>query len=308
MKRKDFLKTGAVLTGGILFPINKLFPFNIKNEPEGFKLLRDSVGIYSNRGGTIGWFVNNDAAVVIDTQFPDTAKIFLEGLSTKHNDKIDVLFNTHHHVDHTAGNRLFKENTLKIVAQENVPVYQQRSHEGKESEKEQVYADTTFNDEYEIIIGNEKITAKYFGVAHTSGDSVIHFENANIAHLGDLVFNGVYPFIDMNSGNLTEWSTVLNKIINYYDNDTLFIFGHGVEVTGNKKDIERKISYLNSLLEYVEKEKREGKSLEEIQKIESLKGFENIKSTREDAFKRNLEAAYKSIKLYQKNFVVLPFN
>lgn len=296
MKRKDFLKTGTILAGGILFPFNKLFSFTIKNEPEGFKLIRNSVGIYTNRGGTIGWFVNNDAAIVIDTQFPDTTEIFLEGLSTKHEDKIDILFNTHHHGDHTAGNISFKEKAHKIVAHKNVPVYQKMAHEGKESESKQVYATETFEDNFDIIIGNEKITAKYFGAAHTSGDTVIHFENANIAHLGDLVFNGVYPFIDMNSGVLSGWSGVLNKIINYYDNETIFIFGHGIEVTGGKKEIEIKMNYLNALLEYVEKEKRNGKSLEEIQKISHIKGFENIKENRENAFKRNLEAAYNSIK------------
>lgn len=296
MKRKDFLKAGTILAGGIFLPFNKIFPFNIKTEPEGFKILRDSIGIYTNRGGTIGWFANNDAAVVIDSQFPDTAQTFLEGFSAKHNDKIDILFNTHHHGDHTAGNKIFQENVYRIVAQENVPVYQKKSHEGKESENQQVYATETFDEEYEIIIGNEKITAKYFGVAHTSGDAVIHFENANIAHLGDLVFNGVYPFIDLNSGVLTEWPNVLNKIINYYDGDTLFIFGHGVEVTGSKKEIEIKMNYLNELINYVEKEKRKGKTLEEIQTISLLKGFENMKETRQDAFKRNLEAAYNSIK------------
>ena len=60
----------------------------------------------------------------------------------------------------------------------------------------QLYPDTTFSESWSQKVGRETITARYYGRAHTDGDAVIHFENANIVHCGDLVFNRRFPYID----------------------------------------------------------------------------------------------------------------
>ena len=62
-----------------------------------FKDVRRNVGIFTARGGTIGYLVTPDAVVVIDSQFADTAPMFLEGLKPKTTRKIDFLINSHHH-------------------------------------------------------------------------------------------------------------------------------------------------------------------------------------------------------------------
>ena len=67
-----------------------------------------------------GWS-RPDAVVVIDSQFADTSKMFLDGFKPMIGGrKIDLLINTHHHPDHTGGNKVLQPSVVKIVAQENV--------------------------------------------------------------------------------------------------------------------------------------------------------------------------------------------
>ena len=116
--------------------------------------------------------------------------------------------------------------------------------------------------------GNETVTARHFGPAHTGGDAVIHFENANVAHLGDLLFNRRFPYIDPGAGgSLTNWIKVMGKIHGTYDRDTVFIFGHAADsypVTGDRDDVASFRDYLRYLRQYVRKEKRRGTTLAEL--------------------------------------------
>src|SRR5690606_14004900 len=133
-------------------------------------------------GGTIGWLVNSDAVVVVDTQFPDTARICLDGLGEKSARGVDLLFNTHHHADHTAGNGVFRPSTKRIVAHRRVPELQ-KSAAGA-NQPEPVVADATFDKVWGASAGDERIRAEHHGPAHTGGDSGIYFERANVAHMG----------------------------------------------------------------------------------------------------------------------------
>ena len=82
------------------------------------------MGLFTCRGGTIGSLVNADGIAAVDAQFPDSAKLFLDGLPERRGRKIDLLINSHHHGDHTSGNSVFQPETKAIVAQENVPALQ----------------------------------------------------------------------------------------------------------------------------------------------------------------------------------------
>jgi cyclase len=99
--------------------------------------LRRNVEIFSGRGGTIGWLASSDALVVIDSQFPETAKVCLE---QRAKDKVDTLINTHHHGDHTAGNVVFGPLAKQIVAHQNVSRLQQRSADSSGTMDSQTYA------------------------------------------------------------------------------------------------------------------------------------------------------------------------
>lgn len=105
----------------------------------------------------------------------------------------------------------------------------------------------------------------YFGPAHTNGDSFVHFENANIVHTGDLLFNRRAPFVDKTAGaNISNWQEVMEKGYETFDDDTLFVFGHsgnGYEITGKRADLKAFQNYLRKVIEFVKKAKQEVKPL-----------------------------------------------
>ena len=113
-----------------------------------------------------------------------------------------VLINTHHHGDHTGGNGVFRDAAKKIVAHANVPRYQKEAAAAPPTNPNAppppppTFPDTTFPDRWKAEIGDEVISAYHYGPAHTGGDAIVLFEKANVAHMGDLMFNRMQPFID----------------------------------------------------------------------------------------------------------------
>lgn len=292
--RRTFIKSSSILTAGLFLPKNILHAF--QSEGGKMQILRNNVGIFTEKGGTIGYLISDNATVVIDSQFPDSAKHFISEVLDQTHRRIEVLINTHHHRDHTSGNFMMKKLTDKIVANENAVALQKKFYGSGDSAQSQVYANITFTDKWSTTIGKEKITAEHLWAAHTGGDSFIHFENDNVVHLGDLVFNGVYPYMDRPAGtNIAKWIEYDDEILKRFDNDTIFIFGHGTNVYGGKKEVEQMRDYLSALLDYVSKNIKSGKSLEQIQSLGPVPGFENLVEVWEGALKMSLTAAYEEL-------------
>lgn len=295
MNRSDFLKNAALLSAGtVLIPKLNFF----QNSP--FTELRSGVGTFSMRGGTIGWMVTDDAIVAIDSQYADTAADFARGVGQFGGGPEKILFNTHHHGDHTAGNKVLNENGYQIVAHQQVPVLQQRTAEAQETEDNQAYAETTFDESFELDLGSETIMAKHYGRAHTSGDSVIWLQEANVAHMGDLVFNRMYPFIDRNGGaSIQGWISLLETVAEEADSETQFIFGHGnpeYGVTGTANDLLYMRDFLSALLDFTQQQITDGKSREEIMETTSLEEFPNHYSPSNFlSLPRNLDVAYSEL-------------
>lgn len=270
-----------------------------------FRPLRRDVGVFSGRGGTIGWLAAQDGLVVVDTQFPDTAAVCLAGLPGRGDRPIDVVLNTHHHFDHTSGNPTFRPAAKTIVAQANVPKLQFAAAKRAEADEkstsrirvaDQVYADTTFDDAWRHEFADEVVTAQYFGPAHTNGDAVIMFEKANVVHVGDLVFNRLYPVIDRPAGaSVRSWIKVLDDVVKTYPADAIYIFGHGntkFGVTGKRDDLLVMREYWTAVLAYVEKQIAAGRSRNEITALENLPGFPDFHQPIPNRLGGNLGAAY----------------
>ena len=278
--RREFLTTASiVLAGGALGRAGLLAQQPAQAPPApAFTDLRGNVGIFTARGGTIGWLVSPDGVVVIDSQFPDTAAVCLEGLNQRSSKRpIDFLFLTHHHGDHTAGNVTFRPVTKKIVAHVK-EVEAQKAATKPGGEAAQVYADATFTETWTEKLGRETVEARHLGPSHTGGDAVISFHRANVVHMGDLVFNRLHPYIDKAAGaSIAGWITLLEHEAQSHSADTIFVFGHakpGWKVTGGRPELIFMRDYLAALLDHVRAEIKAGKPRDEIAKSTAeLKGF-----------------------------------
>lgn len=259
-------------------------------------MLRNDIGIFTERGGTIAFLLSKKGIVVVDSQFPDQSKHLIDELKKKSEKPFKLLINTHHHGDHTAGNISFKGIVEHVLAHANSLINQKNVAVASKTEDKQLYPDQTYTDTWCEKFGKEKICLSYHGAGHTNGDSFVHFQHANIVHMGDLVFNRRHPFVDRGAGaNMKSWIEVLDKAVGKFDNDTLYIYGHsgtGYEVTGKADDLKKFGDYLGRVLKFAETEIAAGKSKEEILKNTSLPGETEWKG---DGFQRPLQAAYEEL-------------
>lgn len=241
-----------------------------------FEDIRRNVGIFTGRGGTIGWLAVPDGALAVDAQFPDTAQACVEGLKAKSPKGIDMLINTHYHADHTGGNVAFRPVVKSIVQQERCAKLHKDTTEKAGTAAQQAYADVTFGESWSRTLGDEKIWANYYGPGHTGGDAVIVFEKANVAHMGDLMFNRLHPRVDRPSGaSIKNWISVLEKVAKRH-NDATFVFGHskaGTPVTGPAKELLYFRDYLSAVLDYVQKGIKTKQTQEQIVAAQALPGF-----------------------------------
>ncbi|GAA4735323.1 MBL fold metallo-hydrolase [Flavisolibacter ginsenosidimutans] len=268
-----------------------LNPFDYK-----IRMLRNNVGIFTERGGTIGFLLSPEGTLVIDAQFEDTAPHLIAEVQKRNTAPIKFLLNTHHHGDHTSGNIAFKGIAEHVVAHQNSLINQKNVAEKANKVDKQLYPDQTFDKDLKLKLGKEKITGYYFGPGHTNGDAIYHFEDANIMHVGDLMFNKRHPFVDRSAGaNMRSWIGDLERLQKKGGKDTIYIFGHSLnegEETGSAEDLKKFADYLDKVLQFAETEFKKGVSKEDFIKNTSIPGVTEWSG---QGIERPLTAAYEEI-------------
>lgn len=279
MNRREFLtKTSAVVTASV-GGVSRLVAQSSVIMPV-FTPIRRNVGVFTARGGTMGWLTSDEAVVVIDSQFADSARLFLDGLRSRTGRRIDLLLNTHHHPDHTGGNGVMRPAVTSIVAHEKVPALQRAQAIEMGAAQAQAYADETFATTWKVRMGDEVVSATHYGPGHTGADAVYRFEQANVVHMGDLMYHQRHPGADRAAGgSLRHWIGTLEQVVKDHAADTIYIFGHakdGAPVSGNRSDLLVVRDCLSSLLDIVQKGISGGKSVEEITSDWNVPGFNHL--------------------------------
>jgi glyoxylase-like metal-dependent hydrolase (beta-lactamase superfamily II) len=145
-------------------------------------------------------------------------------------------------------------------------------------------------------LGDETLSARYYGPAHTKGDIIVSFEKANVVHMGDLMFNRVYPVIDRPGGaRIQSWIPLLEKVAADYPADALYIFGHGgarYGVVGTRSDLLVLRDYLTGLLDYTRKQIAAGLPKTDIVALENLPGFPDFQQPLPNRLGANLGVAF----------------
>jgi cyclase len=131
----------------------------------------------------------------------------------------------------------------------------------------------TFNDTVTFHLNGEEIRAFHVAPAHTDGDTVIHFKNKNVIHMGDVFFNGIYPFIDVSAGGSIEGMIeAVGQVLKIAQDETIIIPGHGP--LANRSDLQNYHKMLSGVRDQVKPLVQGGKSVEEAVQAKPTKDFD----------------------------------
>ncbi|MXW78264.1 MAG: MBL fold metallo-hydrolase [Gemmatimonadetes bacterium] len=196
--------------------------------------LSDAVYVLQGGGGNVGVCVGDDGILLVDDKLASQADAVRAALA-RFDGQPEYIFNTHFHGDHIGGNRAFGQHAT-ILAHVNVRKRLAMGGEfGKRHiEPEPVVAlpEIAFEQSASVFFNGEEIRAVHFPRAHTDGDIAVFFVNAQIAHLGDLFFNGIFPFVDLEYGGDVETLTQhIAALIDQLPTDAKIIPGHGPVAT-----------------------------------------------------------------------------
>jgi glyoxylase-like metal-dependent hydrolase (beta-lactamase superfamily II) len=185
-------------------------------------------------GGNIGLSVGEDGAFVIDDQYAPLSDKIMAAIADLTDADVKFLVNTHYHGDHTGGNEAFGEAGALIFAHDNVRA-RMSTDQFRAIFDQSIPASpagalpiVTFSDEMTFNWNGDAIRAIHVAPAHTDGDSILYFHDANVIHMGDTFFNGFYPFIDVGSGG--DINGIIGagyRALSIANEDTAIIPGHG---------------------------------------------------------------------------------
>ena len=220
-------------------------------------------------GGNVGVSVGEDALFIIDDQYAPLSPKILAALKQLSDKPIKFVLNTHWHGDHTGGNENMGKGGALIVAHDNVRKRMSTEQfialfKSKVPPSPKVALPVvTFSTDVTFHINGDEVYGFHVPKAHTDGDTVVHFKKSNVIHMGDVFFNGWYPFIDVSSGGSPEGVIAASdRVLAMSDDNTKIIPGHG-PVAG-KGDLKAYRDMLASVSGRVKALMKEGKKLDEI--------------------------------------------
>jgi len=232
--------------------------------------LRNNVSVFEGSGGNIGVLTGPDGKVLIDAGIGVSRPQITKALAGLGRDPVTHLINTHWHFDHTDGNAWLNAVGAKIVAQENT-----RRHLSEVQRVEDWdynflpppsggIPSEVFASEHRLKLNGISIgLKKYDGGAHTDSDISVTFGEADIVHVADTFWNGIYPFIDHSTGGSIDGMIAASDANLAATTDTTIIIpGHGHPVS-NRAELEEFRDMLVAIRENVAALKKQGRSRDE---------------------------------------------
>jgi len=230
----------------------------------------DGLYVLTGAGGNMGLALGEDAVFLIDDQFDPLTEKIRAAIAKLTPKPVRFVLNTHWHGDHTGGNQNLARSGAIVIAHDNVR---------KRMSTEQFLAGlggkvppsppaalpvVTFATEVTFHLNGEEIRAIHVPNAHTDGDVIVHFVKSDVIHMGDVYWNGLYPFIDTGSGGSTDGTiAAVDLVLARATDKTRFIAGHGAPI-GGKREVQAYRDMLVTIASRVHDLIRQGKKLEEI--------------------------------------------
>lgn len=259
--------------------------------------LAPNIYVLFGSGGNIGLAIGEDYAYMIDDQFGQLSEKILAAVREITDKPLKYVVNTHWHGDHVGGNENMANAGATIVANDAVRkrMSQPRTGETVSSTPFDALPEITFTDEMTIHLDPYN-TMMIFHMenAHTDGDSFIYFPESNVIHLADNFPNGGYPFIDINSnGDIEGLITNLNRALFLVNDQTKIIPGHGK--VADRATLKSYRDMIDTVRDRVKTAKSQGKSLEEVQKMNLSKEWDASFGTGFINPERFIESVFKTV-------------
>ena len=225
-----------------------------------FALKQIGPGVYAaiSDESNAGFVIGDDSVLVVDSFFePDTAKALLDEIRRITPKPVRYLVNTHYHLDHVAGDRIFKDAGAIIVTHRNVRAWMQPENlhmfgavpdAAFKARMEQRIAqlplpDLVTESPVTIWLGARRIEIRP-AEGHTGGDLVVSVPDAKVLFCGDMLWRMPPNIVD---GKVSAWIATARSFEQLPDAAAMtFVPGHGDLAT--VKDVAIFRGYLTDLL------------------------------------------------------------
>lgn len=254
------------------------------------------VAVLFGRGGNIGLSYGADGNVLIDDQYAPLTERILSAVRSIDPDPVRFVINTHWHGDHTGGNENIGRAGAIIVAHDNVrrrmSMEQVVRGEAVPPSPAGALPVVTFDRSVAFHLNGDTIRAVHVAHAHTDGDAFIWWTRANVLHMGDVYFNGMLPFIDLDSGgSIGGLISAVDIALSMTSNETVYIPGHGP--IARRADVQAYRDMLWAVTRQVRSAKESGCTLDEVKAMRIADRFgRDTDFISPDAF---VEAVYRSL-------------
>ena len=196
--------------------------------------LSSTVTMIKGRGGNIAVSSGEDGVFIIDDQLKPLTDQLLASITKVSERPIRFVINTHYHGDHVGGNETLGAAGSVIIAHDNIrkrmtsDQFSNFFNESTPAWPKNSLPVVTFNDQVTLHLNGEAVTVTHVPRGHTDGDSIVHFPDSNVIHMGDVFFNGLYPYIDLDGGGSIQGMIAAVELgMGMADAETHIIPGHG---------------------------------------------------------------------------------
>ncbi len=231
--------------------------------------LADDVFLLQGFGGNMILQTGPEGHILIDSSFSTSVQKVLAAINAVSSGTPHILINTHWHYDHTDGNEGMHAAGFKILAHTktrerlSTPQVVDFFHITVPPDPAGSWPTITFDDTMQLWHNSDVLELQHFDPAHTDTDIFIHFKNADVLHVGDTWFNGMYPFIDESSaGNIGGMVEANKKALARSGPNTKIIPGHGP--LGDKSQLQQFHDMLSTVRDRVATLKAGGASEPEV--------------------------------------------
>lgn len=200
--------------------------------------VRPGLAVLLNTGGNVAVWSGPEGVVLVDDGLAGHTPQLLEAIARISRAPIRFVINTHWHPDHTGGNEALAGGGATVIAHESVRARLSQPQAVEEYDAKVPAAPAaalpviTFAESLAIHVNGDRLNVVHVAGAHTDGDVIVRWRDANVVHMGDLFYNGGYPFIDLaNGGSLAGVVASLEGTLARSDAQTIVIPGHGPVAT-----------------------------------------------------------------------------